>query len=58
VSNPFTPRRHRDLKSGEPTTEILRELWSFYQFMISDDEVSKKFEAWKTFETLKRENEL
>ena len=59
MSNPFTVRDRKvgTLKKGEPITEVISELWSFYQFLMSDDEIRAKFEAWKTYETLKEEHD-
>lgn len=55
MSNPFTIR-DRDLKKGEPIADIITELWDFYLFMQSDEEVAKQYEQWKTFKILKRDN--
>lgn len=54
MANPYTVYQ-RELKAGEPTADIIRELWSFYQFMMSDEEIVKQFDQWKTYELLKKD---
>ena len=59
MSNPFVPRHSgipRDLIRGESTTNVIKELWDFYQFMLTDEEVANRFKQWKTYDLLKRDN--
>lgn len=40
-------------KPGTPMQDVVQELWDFYQCMMQDDEMRKRFEHYQTYKVLK-----